>query len=138
MTLALAPHISFRDSAKEAMTFYESVFGGTLSLKTFKDYHASDSPKEDEKIMHAELNAARGFTLMAADTPDRMEYRVGTNMSLALFGDDEKELTRIFQLLSQGGQITMPLEKAPWGDSFGMCVDKFGVAWMVNISAPKK
>jgi PhnB protein len=138
MTFQLAPHLSFRNSTKEAMKFYESVFGGTLSMKTFKEYHASDSPKEDEKIMHAELNAVRGFTLMAADTPERMQFRAGANISMALFGDDEAELTRCFQLLSQGGQITMPLEKAAWGDAFGMCNDKFGVAWMVNISAPKK
>jgi len=77
------------------------------------------------------------MTLMASDTPARMEYRPGNNISLSLSGENEAELTAYFQKLSAGGTITMPLTKAMWGDMFGMCTDKFGVGWLVNISAPK-
>jgi PhnB protein len=67
-----------------------------------------------------------------------MEYRPGTNVGVSLSGDNEAELTAYYQKLSAGGTVTMPLDKAPWGDSFGMFIDKFGVSWLVNITAPKK
>jgi PhnB protein len=131
------PYISFKDNARQAMEFYKTVFGGKLTLSTFKEYHASQDPSEDNKIMHAVLEAGNGVTFMAADTPSRMEYRPGANISMSLGGDNEAELKSYFQKLSAGGTVSMPLEKAVWGDSFGMCTDKFGINWMVNITAPK-
>ncbi len=83
------------------------------------------------------LVADNGIVLMASDTPSSMEYKPGTNVSISLSGDDEAELKGYWEKLSVGGKITMPLEKAPWGDIFGMFTDKFGIAWLVNI-APKK
>jgi PhnB protein len=134
MQTKLNPYISFKDNTSEAMQFYKTVFGGELRMSTFKDFHASENPSEDNLIMHAELETQNGMTLMASDTPNRMEYRPGTNFSVSLSGDNEAELTAYFQKLSAGGTVTMPLDKAPWGDSFGMCTDKFGVSWLVNIS----
>ena len=87
--------------------------------------------------MHAMLEAGNGMTFMATDTPNRMDYRPGSNFSLSLSGDNEAELKTYFQKLSAGGKVSMPLEKAQWGDTFGMCTDKFGVSWLVNITAPK-
>ena len=137
MQSKLNPYLSFRDNAREAMEFYRTVFGGKLQLSTFKELNASQDPAEDNKIMHSVLEADNGITFMASDTPDRMEYRAGTNMSMSLSGDNEAELRGYFQKLSAGGAVTMPLEKAPWGDSFGMCTDKFGVPWLVNIAGQK-
>jgi PhnB protein len=137
MQTKLNPYISFKDNTSEAMQFYKTVFGGELRMSTFKEFHASENPSEDSLIMHAELETQNGMTLMASDTPNRMEYRPGTNFSVSLSGDDEAELTAYFQKLSAGGTVTMPLDKAPWGDSFGMCTDKFGVSWLVNISPAK-
>ncbi len=137
MPTQLNPYLSFRNNAREAMEFYKSVFGGQLVMNTFKEYHASQDPSEDNKIMHAELKANNGMTFMAADTPNRMEYKPGTNYSMSISGNDEKELKDYFQKLSSGGKISMPMEKAPWGDQFGMVTDKYGVNWMVNIAAPK-
>ena len=128
------PYINFKSNTREAMTFYQTIFGGKLTMRTFKEFHASQEPGEDDLIMHAELLAENGMTLMASDTPSRMVYRPGTNFSLSLSGDNEAELTARFRKLSSGGTITMPLEKAPWGDTFGSCTDKFGVNWLVNIS----
>ena len=119
------------------MDFYKTVFGGKLTTSTFKDYHASQDPSEDEKIMHSMLEADNGIVFMASDTPDRMEYKAGTNYSMSLSGDNEAELKGYFEKLSVGGTITMPLEPAPWGDMFGMLTDKFGVAWLVNITGQK-
>jgi len=135
MQTRLNPYLNFKDNTRQAMRFYESVFGGKLTLNTFKDYHASQDPSEDNKIMHALLEAGNGITLMAADTPNRMEYHPGSNFSISLSGDNESELKGYFQKLAAGGKVSMPLEKAAWGDSFGMCTDQFGVNWMVNISA---
>jgi PhnB protein len=134
MQTRLNPYLSFRDNAREAMEFYRTVFGGKLDANTFKEYHASEDPSEDDKIMHSMLEAEDGIIIMAADTPNGMEYRPGTNISMSLSGDNEAELRGYYEKLSAGGTAVMPLEKAPWGDTFGMCVDKFGINWMVNIS----
>ncbi len=137
METKLNPYLNFKDNARQAMEFYQTVFGGKLNMSTFKEYKASKDPSEDNLIMHAELEGEGDITLMASDTPIRMEYKPGNNMSVSLSGDNEAQLTTYFKKLSAGGTITMPLEKAVWGDSFGMCTDKFGVSWLVNISAPK-
>jgi PhnB protein len=127
--------VSFKDNTREAMEFYRTVFGGKLQMNTFKELGGSQDPSEDDKIMHAQLDADNGITLMASDTPDRMEFKPGTTISISLSGDDERELRGYFEKLAKGGTVTMPLEKAVWGDSFGMCVDPFGVSWLVNISS---
>jgi PhnB protein len=137
MKSRIDPYFSFKDNAREAMQFYKTVFGGKLDMQTYKDYHASQAPSEDNKIMHAMLEAENGISFMAADTPLGMEYHPGTNGSVALSGDNEAELKAYFQKLSAAGTVTAPMEKAPWGDQFGMCTDKFGINWMVNITAKK-
>jgi PhnB protein len=137
MPTRLNPYLSFKNNTRQAMEFYKTIFGGKLTLSTFKEYHASQDPSEDDMIMHAELAGENGLAFFASDTPSRMEYRPGANISMSLMGDNEAELQGYFQKLSAGGMVTMPLEKAIWGDSFGMCTDKFGVNWMVNITAPK-
>ena len=137
MQSKLNPYLNFRDNTREAMEFYRTVFGGKLQISTFKDYHASQDPSEDNLVMHSVLEAENGIMFMASDTPSHMEFRPGTNMSMSLSGDNEAELTGYFEKLSDGGMVTMPLQKAMWGDSFGMCADKFGVQWLVNITAQK-
>lgn len=134
MPTRLNPYIGFRDTAREAMDFYQSVFGGELTRSTFAEYQASEDPAEAEKIMHSHLEAPNGLVLMAADTPNAMEYTPGGSISISLSGEDDAELRGYWEKLVQGGTVAMPLEKAPWGDSFGMCVDRFGVTWMVNIA----
>jgi len=137
MQTKLNPYLAFKDNAREAMEFYKSVFGGKLDLTTFKEGHSSNNPTEDNRIMHAMLEASNGITFMAADTPQGMEYKEFAGISMSLSGDNEPELRGYFEKLSDGGQVTMQLEKAPWGDTFGMFTDKFGVQWMVNITAPQ-
>jgi PhnB protein len=130
----LNPYLSFKDNAREAMEFYKTVFGGTLTVSTFKELQASQDPSEDDKVMHSQLEADNGITFMAADTPKGMEHQPGTNMTMSLSGDNESELRGYWEKLSAGGQVTMPLDEAPWGATFGMLTDKFGVPWMVNIA----
>jgi PhnB protein len=129
----LNPYISFTDNARQAMEFYKDVFGGTLALHTFGEYGAKDSPEAD-KIMHGMLETESGFTLMGADSPPGMDLRRGDNVAVSLSGDDADELRGYWAKLADGGTVTVPLEKQMWGDEFGMCVDRFGTAWMVNIA----
>ncbi|MGH3738234.1 MAG: VOC family protein, partial [Micromonosporaceae bacterium] len=88
-------------------------------------------------IMHANLKAPGGIVLMAADTPAGMEYNPGSQISISLSGEDAEELRGYWTQLSAEGTVTMPLEKQMWGDEFGMCTDKFGIQWMVNINQPQ-
>lgn len=134
MSTRLNPYLGFRDTARQAMDFYQSVFGGELTRSTFGEFHASEDPAEQDKIMHSMLTTQGGLTLMAADTPNSMDYTPGNNHSVSLSGEDEAELRGYWDKLSDGGTVTVPLEKAPWGDTFGMCTDKFGVSWLVNIA----
>ena len=131
----LNPYISYNGDARAALEFYQGVFGGDLTLSTFGEMGGADSPDAD-KIMHGQLETPTGFTLMGSDTPTGMEYNPGTNMSVSLSGDDGDALRGYWDGLSAGGTVAVPLEKQMWGDEFGMCVDRFGVNWMVNISQP--
>jgi PhnB protein len=133
MTSRLNPYISFQSDARQAMEFYRQVFGGTLNLSTFGEFGQADSPDAD-KIMHAQLETDRGFTLMGADTPTGMQYESGSQITVSLSGDDGDDLRRYWEKLADGGTVAMPLEKQAWGDEFGMVVDRFGVPWMVNIT----
>ena len=136
MRSRLNPYISFGGDARQAMEFYEDVFGGRLSLSTFGEFGAPD-PSVADQIMHALLETDSGFTLMASDTPPGMEHRPGNNVSISLSGDDGAELRGYWEKLSAGATVTVPLEKQMWGDEFGACVDRFGISWMVNIGQPQ-
>jgi PhnB protein len=118
------------------MEFYQSVFGGKLTLNTFGEYGAPDGP-EANNIMHGQLDTESGLTLMAADTPPGQEHQAGNNFAVSLSGEDASELRGYWRKLSTGGQVSVPLEKQMWGDEFGMCVDQFGIPWMVNIGPPR-
>ncbi len=132
MAVRLNPYLNFRDNAREALEFYHSVFGGTLDLSTFADFQASEDPADAEKIMHGQVTGDHGVVLMGADVPASVELTA--NSSVSLSGDDEAVLRGWWDQLSAGGTVAEPLVKAPWGDTFGMCTDKFGVPWLVNIA----
>jgi len=131
----LNPYISFRGTAREAMEFYQSVFGGELDLSTFSDFQMPGIEEDEaDLIMHGQLEAPGGMTLMGADTPRSMELSEGSAITISLSGDDQAELQGYWDKLADGGTVAMPLEVAPWGDAFGQLVDKFGISWMVNIA----
>jgi PhnB protein len=130
MATRLNPYISFAGDARQAMEFYEQVFGGTLTLNTFGEFGGEQS----DNIMHGMLESPNGYTIMGADNPPDQPHQPGNNYSVCLSGDDANELHGYWDKLADGAQITIPLEKQMWGDEFGMLIDKFGVAWMVNIT----
>jgi PhnB protein len=131
MSSFLNPYISFAGNAREAMEYYQQVFGGELRMNTFGEFGAP-YPEMTDKIMHGQLEAPNGFRLMGADNPPDQEHQAGGAITISLSGDDA-ELRGYWEKLTDGGTVTVPLEKQMWGDEFGMCTDRFGVAWMVNI-----
>jgi PhnB protein len=137
MASRLNPYLHFTDNARQAMEFYKDVFGGELVLNTFGELGTQHDAADADKVMHGMLEAPNGFALMGADTPADMESDSGQSISISLSGDDAAELRGYWEKLSAGGKVTVPLEKQVWGDEFGMCVDQFGVPWMVNISPPQ-
>ena len=137
MPTRLNPYLSFRDNARAALEFYHGVFDGALTVSTFKEFHASQDPSEDDKIMHGMLESPGGLVLMAADTPNSMDFTPGNNFSVSLSGEDEAELRGYWDRLAQGATISAPIAQAPWGDTFGMLTDRFGVSWLVNIAGKR-
>ncbi|MEU6139459.1 VOC family protein [Streptomyces sp. NPDC047081] len=133
MASRLNPYISFGGDARQALEFYKEVFGGTLTINTFGEFGQKDAPFAD-KIMHGMLETPSGFTLMGADNPPGMDRTVGNNITVSLSGDDDTELRGYWEKLSADGTVAVPLDKQMWGDVFGMCTDRFGIPWMVNIS----
>ena len=131
----LNPYISFGDNARQALEFYQGVFGGELNVSTFGEFGQEDTPIANN-IMHGQLETPSGFVLMAADTPPGQDYNPGDNISISLSGDDGEELRAYWGKLSASGKVSVPLEKQMWGDEFGMCTDQFGIAWLVNIGQP--
>jgi PhnB protein len=136
MISRLNPYLNFNGNARQALQFYQSVFGGELNLNTFADFGGQGSPDAD-RIMHGQLETNAGYTIMAADVTSDMEYHPIAGCSVSLSGDDGDALRGYWEKLAAGGTITMPMQKQSWGDEFGMCVDGFGVPWLVNISQPQ-
>lgn len=132
MATLLNPYLSFATEAREAMNFYHGVLGGDLVTSTFGEAGQATDAMRD-LIMHAQLTTADGHTLMASDRPAEMGP-APTGQQVSLSGDDAEALTRWWEGLAEGAQVLMPLAQAPWGDSFGLLVDRFGISWMVNIA----
>ena len=133
MASRLNPYIGFKGTARQAMEFYRSVFGGTLRLNTYGEFGQAESADAD-KIMHGMLETERGFTIMGSDIPPGMPYTPGSAITVSLSGDDDAELRGYWAKLTDGGTVSVPLEKQMWGDVFGACEDRFGISWMVNIT----
>lgn len=136
MTVKLNSYINFKDNAQEAIEFYQTIFGGKVYSDTFRSFASDEMPVAEEdldKIMHAYLKSDNGIEIMVSDTPTGMPYSEGSRITLTLNGDDEELLRDYWGKLAEGGQVTVPLDKAPWGDVFGMLTDKYGVNWMVDI-----
>ena len=131
----LNPYISFRDQAREALEFYQSVFGGELALDTFAQFDMGQDPSENDLIMHGQLETPAGFVLMAADTPSTMPYTPAAGVAISVSGDDEAALQAYWDALAADGTVGMPFETPPWGGRFGMVTDRFGIDWMVALNA---
>ena len=131
MVARLNPYVGFRGEAREALEFYRSVFGGDLEIMTFGEMGDPEGAEAD-LVMHGRLETPQGFTLMAADAPDKMGLASETFVTISLSGDDP-QLREFWAKLSDGGSVDVPFEKQMWGDEFGECTDRFGVRWSVDL-----
>ena len=135
---AVNPYLNFNGNCSTAFDFYKSVFGGEFAMKMlFKDMPAEHKidPAESDLIMHISLPMGHGTVLMGSDRPKMYGPGVnGDNFYVSLQADSEEEAKRLFNALSAGGKVTMPLEKAFWGSLFGMWNDQFGIQWMISYA----
>ncbi len=129
------PYLGFKDSARQAMEFYKSVFGGELTISTFGESGSKDAPAEN--IMHAMLIVGPEMTIMASDMSESNESSPRIQMSLSCDHHEAEKGKEYWKKLSKDAKVTMELATAPWGDAFGMLTDKFGISWMVNIAGKK-
>lgn len=136
MSSRLNPYLTFNGNARQAMEFYTSVFGGDLAVNTFAEFGATD-PSRADQIFHARLETPAGYTITASDATGDAEYQPIAGCSPSLSGDDAGLLRGYWDKLSAGDTVTMPLDTQVWGDEFGMCVDRFGISWMVNVTQPQ-
>jgi len=136
------PYLSFEGNCEEAFNFYKSVFGGEFPyIGRYKDMPASDGkscpPADENKIMHISLPISKETILMGADVSKAMGHNniVGNNISISITTGSEDEADKLFNGLSAGGKILMPLNKTFWGAYFGMFTDKFGFNWLVSYES---
>ena len=138
------PHINFNGNAEEAFLFYKSVFGGEFAkIIRFKDLASAEFPvaeKEADKIMHIALPIGKSSMLMANDVPESMgRTNENENRSkIVIAAESKEEADKLFNGLSVGGQIEMPISESPWGTYFGMFRDKYGIEWMIDFDSTQK
>lgn len=138
------PYLSFDDNCEEAFNFYHSVFGGDApQIMRFKDVpdgpEGQSLPKDEgEKVMHVNLKLG-DTNFMGSDTPNTMgKVNYGNNISLSILAESKDEADAIFNKLSAGGSVTMPMQDTFWGAYFGMVKDKFNINWMISYELPKQ
>jgi len=134
-------YLTFNGNCEEAFNFYKSVFGGEFPyIGRFKDMPPGEgdpklNPGEENRIMHVSLPISKETMLMGSDTGGEWGagYLQGNNFSISITAVDKGEADKLFNGLSAGGKVTMPLSKTFWSDHFGMFTDKFGINWMVSV-----
>ena len=134
---ALNPYLHFNGNAEEAFNFYKSQFGGEFQTLQRYENMPSDVPtpsgSNPAKILHVSLPISKETVLMGSDVPgSHPGVTIGSNFAISINTESEEEATKLFDGLSAGGQVTMPLGNTFWGAFFGMFTDKFGIQWMVN------
>ena len=136
--MKLNPYLNFNGNAKDAFQFYQSVFGGELSMQKMEDAPGLENiaKQEKEMMLHVSLPLGDGQFLMASDCLESQGHTltIGNNNYISISPDSRDEATRIFNGLSEGGAVEMPMEDMFWGDYFGSFKDKFGVSWMINFN----
>ncbi|SFC55765.1 PhnB protein [Parapedobacter composti] len=135
--MTLNPYLNFDGNAEEALRFYQSVFGGELFVQRMSDVPGMDNLPDDEKnrAMHVAIPIGKGQYLMASDCLPSQGHvlNVGNNNYISVTPDSREEADRLFNGLSEGGKVEMPMADQFWGDYFGSFEDKFGVRWMINF-----
>ncbi|MGJ5893793.1 glyoxalase/bleomycin resistance/extradiol dioxygenase family protein [Streptomyces sp. V2] len=137
MSITTTTHLNFRGTARQALDFYRSVFGGSALAVTYKDAGAVQDESEADWVMWGEVRADNGFHVMAYDVPSHLPWSQGENpFFVSVRGDDTAEVTALWEKLADGSTVVRPLEPAPWAPLYGMLTDRFGVTWVLDVTAP--
>ncbi|WP_437726682.1 VOC family protein [Sorangium sp. So ce861] len=139
MTVSVTNHLNFRGDARAALEFYQSVFGGDITIVTYKDAHSVQAPSEADQVMWGQVAAKNGFRVMAYDVPSRTPWEQGENaFFVSVRGDSAAELSALWEKLSAGATIAQPLAPSGWTPLYGMLKDRFGVTWVLDVATEYK
>jgi PhnB protein len=137
MSVTTTTHLNFRGDARPALDFYRSVFGGRTVAVTYKDAGNVQNENEADWLMWGEVVGDNGFHVMAYDVPSRLPWDQGrSSFFVSVRGEDPAEISGLWQRLSEGSTVVQPLEPAPWAPLYGMLTDRFGVTWVLDVTAP--
>ncbi|MFE5813076.1 VOC family protein [Streptomyces sp. NPDC056479] len=137
MSVTTTTHLNFRGEARQALDFYQSVFGGHAVAVTYKDAGNVQNDNEADWVMWGEVVGDDGFHVMAYDVPSQLPWNRGENpFFVSVRGDDADEISALWQKLAEGSTVVRPLEAAQWAPLYGMLTDRFGVTWVLDVTAP--
>jgi PhnB protein len=137
MSVTTTTHLNFRGDARQALDFYQSVFGGRTVAVTYKDAGNVQNENEADWVMWGEVVGDNGFHVMAYDVPSQLPWNRGENpFFVSVRGDDADEISVLWQKLSEGSTVVRPLETAQWAPLYGMLTDRFSVTWVLDVTAP--
>ena len=136
MTIDVTPHLNFRAQARAALELYQSVFGGDLVVVTYADAGNVADPDEADQVMWGQVTSPDGFAVMAYDVPAARPWSPGdAPFFVSVRGQDAEEITRYWDALSAASTVLVPLAPAGWAPLYGMCVDPFGVTWVLDVAS---
>lgn len=135
MSVTTVTHLNFRGDARQALEFYQSVSGGDLAIITYKDMGV-DNPDEADQVVWGQVRAGNGFHVMAYDVPATRPFSRGDDpFFVSLRGDSADEITTLWEKLSDGATVIVPLAPSAWAPLYGMLRDRYGITWVLDIAA---
>lgn len=135
MAIHVTTHLNFRGNAREALEFYQTVFGGHLTVVTYEDAHRVQTPSEAKQVMWGQVLADNGFRIMAYDVPSQRPWDQGKDpLFVSVRGETADEIAAFWGKLSDGATIEEPLETSAWSPLYGRLRDRFGVAWVLDVA----
>lgn len=137
MSIEVTPHLNFRGNARQALAFYQSAFGGDLTVISYAEMGGAQDAEDAELVVWGQVASAAGFRVMAYDVYAHLPYDRGQDpFFVSVRGADVEELTRYWDKLSDGAAVTVPLAPSPWAPLYGMLTDRFGITWVLDVQAP--
>ncbi|MDA0563603.1 VOC family protein [Streptomonospora sp. S1-112] len=137
MSVTTTTHLNFRGDARAALEHYQSVFGGRVTVITYKDMGGAPDEAESDWVVWGEVAADNGFHVMAYDVPSQQPWDQGRNpFFVSVRGDDTDEISALWEKLAKGSTVIQPLEPSQWAPLYGMLTDRFGITWVLDVAAP--
>ncbi|MFE9722257.1 VOC family protein [Streptomyces sp. NPDC005794] len=137
MSVTTTTHLNFRGAARAALDHYRSVFGGRVTAVTYKDAGGVGNENEADWVVWGEVVGDDGFHVMAYDVPSHLPWDQGSKpFFVSVRGDDTEEISALWQKLAEGSAVVQPLGPSQWAPLYGMLTDRFGVTWVLDVTAP--